>query len=71
MAAGIQVVGLPEGMEAQEVREEYQAVAAVAVGGVVSLLLMVLVHLVPVGRYGYGIGSSNVNVGILPTFRAK
>ena len=50
-------VAIPEGVEAQEVREEYQAVVAAEVEDMlVQVLLVVLVQLVAVGRYGYGIG---------------
>ena len=59
----VAVAALPinrvEVMEAQEVREEYQAVVAVVAVVAVSggqVLPLVLVELVLVGRYGYGIG---------------
>ena len=53
MAAAALPINRVEVMEAQEVREEYQAVVAVSGGQVLPL---VLVELVLVGRYGYGIG---------------
>ena len=60
MAVAVAVAALPinrvEVMEAQEVREEYQAVVAVVAVSGGQVLPLVLVELVLVGRYGYGIG---------------
>ena len=56
MAVAALPINRVEVMEAQEVREEYQAVVAVSGGQVLPL---VLVELVLVGRYGYGIGKGD------------